>query len=421
MRRILGFAFIPGLTMVSTILVLPLISSRFGPAGWSAVGLGQSLGAFLSITAGLAWQVVGAQQVAIGSQSERQVIYAESIKSRGLVFCLIGPFAAGACYVLAPGYRWESVAFMVATGLNCFNASWFFAGTGQPKYVIRNEAIVRLAGYLAAIPAILLSDSLWAYAVILILTGLIMATANIVSVFNPFGVGVWKQTRKSWHIVREHLPGMVSRIFSAGQQYLGITLVSIFFPQGLPVYAALDNMQKTANNATSFFPQAFAWWVGSPKVVFDRRPRVRKMVFASLFLGLCVLLGWLLLGPVIVRWLYHGEVDASWSLHLWTALGMAGFTVSRALGQLCLVPLVLQHLVYRGATVCAAVGLPAMVVCLWFGGIDGALFATAVAYLGLCIFYLCAIYGGLHSSDSPPSSAGETVNSQFLDNPDTSR
>lgn len=401
-RRVLGFAFVPGMTMVSTLLLLPLISSKFGPTGWSAVGLGQSLGAFLGVIGGLAWHVVGAQQVAVSTPEERRVLYAESVKSRAFVLLTVAPLAGALCYTLAPAYRWECVAFVVATGLNCLNASWFFAGTGQPKYVIRNEASIRLAGYIIAIFALTLTDSMWAYATILIVVGVLMALANIFSIFNLFSPDIWSQTRTTWTIIREHAGGMAARGFSAGQQYLGITIVSLVLPQSVPIYSALDNMQRTANNATAVFPQAFAWWVGSPQTVEDRYPRIRKMVSVILLIGAAVFSGWMVAGPLIMDLLYHGKADATFWMHFWTACTMAAFTMSRSLEQLCLVPLGLPAMVYRGTTVCAVVGLPGIAVGLWFGEVAGALSATGIAYAGLCVFYMMVTFAGLKGKQPQP-------------------
>lgn len=404
--------------MASTILVLPLISSRFGPDGWSAVGLGQSLGAFLSVIAGLAWQVVGAQHVASSDKEQRSVIYAESLKSRGFMFAILLLPAALLCLFLAPAHKWECVAFMVGTGLNCLNASWFFAGTGQPRYVIRNEGMVRLVGYLMSIPAIMLTGSLWSYAAILIITGSVMATANARSIFVLSSRQVWSLTRSTKSIIREHLQGMVSRGFSAGQQYLGIMMVSIFMPQGLPVFTALDNMQKSVSNATSFYPQAFAWWVGSPSVIADRNHRVRSITLVSLGMGIMVFAGWAVLGPFLIDILYQGEVEVPYALQLLAAMGMATFTTSRALGQLSLVPLGLQSVVYRGVTVCAVVGLPAMVVGLWFGGVGGALAVSGASYGGLCVFYLIATAAGLTHNDrqkAVKSRRGKRAKSKSVD------
>ena len=363
------------------------------------------MGAFLSVIAGLAWQVVGAQQVASSSVEQRRIIYAESLKSRCFMFALLLLPASLLCLYFAPAHKWECVAFMFGTGLNCLNASWFFAGTGQARFVIRNEGMIRLFGYLASIPAIILTDSLWSYALILIVTGLLMAVANARSILVFYARDAWTSTRKTKAIIAEHLQGMVSRGFSAGQQYLGVTLVSVFMPQGLPVFAALDNMHKSVSNATSFYPQAFAWWVGSSDSLIERNKRVRVMTWTTLAMGVMVFIGWISLGPLLVRMLYQGEAQVSFSLHCWAAMGMATFTVSRALSQLSLVPLGLQTVVYRGVTVCAVVGLPALVVGLWLGGVTGALAASGVAYGSLCIFYICAVCAAL--ADRKPISGRE--------------
>lgn len=400
LKRILGFAIIPLLTMASTILVLPIISSRFGPEGWAALGLGQSLGAFLSVIAGLAWHVVGANEVASKGEGERQVVYAESLKSRAFVFLVLLPIGTILCLVLAPAYRWESVAFMVGTGLNCLTASWFFAGTGQPGYVIRNEAMIRLTAYLASIPALIVFDSLWSYAIVLVVAGVIMAAVNSWSICKSNFRQAWSCARPIPIILRDHFSGMVSRALSAGHQYLGVTMVSILLPQSLPLYTALDNMQKSVNNATAFYPQAFAWWVGSADELEARHKRVKILTTLTLGISVGVFSVWVIGGPLAMRLLYQGEVAVSVSLHVWTAFGMAMFSLSRGLGQLSLVPLGMKNVVYRGTSLCAMLGLPGIVVGLWVGGVAGALAATGVAYAGLSMFYMAAVINGLSAGES---------------------
>ena len=112
-------------------------------------------------------------------------------------------------------------------------------------------------------------------------------------------------------------------------------------------------------------------------------------------MSLAIFAIWLLSGPLIMRLLYQGEANVGFTLHLWTAAGMGAYALSRALGQLGLVPLGLQSAVYRGTTVCAVVGLPALVVGLWLGGITGGLAATSLAYVSLSIFYSFALFIGI--------------------------
>lgn len=389
-KRIAGFALIPLLTMVSTVLLLPLISSNFGPEGWAAVALGQSLGAFLSVIAGLAWQVVGAQRVASSGIRDRQIIFAESLKSRAAMLVVLLPLGGMLCYFLAPAHRWESVAFVLATSLNCLNASWFFAGTGQPRFVIRNEGCVRLVGYLLCIPALALSDSLWTYAAVLIVSGVVMATANTFSIFNAFSSEIWSNARSVWAIWREHFSGMAARGVAAAHQYLGVAIVSVFAPQTLAVFSALDNVQKTVNNGTSFHPQAFAWWVGSGTIE-RRAQRVKVMLWTTLLLGVLIAIGWMIVGSPVMSFLYSNKANVPIGTHWWVGTGMATFMMARSLGQLCLVPLGLEKRIYRASAVSASLGLPGLVLGLWLADLDGALIAIAATYGGVCVYYVYSV------------------------------
>ena len=54
-RRLFGFALLPALSMLASLVLLPFIASRFGSGGWVALSIGQSVGALLSVAIGMAW------------------------------------------------------------------------------------------------------------------------------------------------------------------------------------------------------------------------------------------------------------------------------------------------------------------------------------------------------------------------------
>ena len=60
-----------------------------------------------------------------------------------MLIVLIPP-AAIACAFLVDDLRIETILFMVGISMNALTASWYFAGTGQPRRLIRNEGLVRL-------------------------------------------------------------------------------------------------------------------------------------------------------------------------------------------------------------------------------------------------------------------------------------
>lgn len=387
LRRIAGFAVIPAMTMISTVLLLPIVSDRFGPEGWAALGLGQSIGAFVSVIAGLAWHVFGPHRVAVSNVFRRQVIYAESIKTRGVLLGVLLPFACVFSYMLAPSFKWESVLFVIAVALNCFTAAWYFAGTGQPKFVIRNEAVLRLSGYLVSIPLLMFFGQLWLYGLVLMVTGVSMAVANITTILHGRHRSIWRVTRPLSQLFREQLHGSISRVLSAAHMYLGISMVAILVPQGLPIYTALDTVQKSMNNATTMYPAAFAWWVGSSLGPVQKAVRIRRLLILSLSLGILLALTWAVVGQWVMGLLFQGRLEISFWLNAVNGWCMAAYFVANSVGQLGLVPIGREATVYRGTSIGAVVGFGGLVLGVVVAGVPGALLAIAIVYSALAFYY----------------------------------
>jgi hypothetical protein len=83
LRRLLGFGLVPALSMLSSILLLPIISLKIGPSGWTAVAVGQSIGAIFSSVVSLAWGVIG------GIRSQRVTLWLSDGKFIDQVFTLV--------------------------------------------------------------------------------------------------------------------------------------------------------------------------------------------------------------------------------------------------------------------------------------------------------------------------------------------
>ncbi|MGP4031781.1 lipopolysaccharide biosynthesis protein [Pseudarthrobacter sp. 1C304] len=390
LKRVVGFALVPAATMASTLLVLPLLSRQFGPLGWSAVGIGQSIGAFVSIVAGMGWQVVGAQLVAESSPLRRRTLFVESLKSRAAMLMVLLVPAIAVCCLLTPAYQFEAAVFVIAMGLNCLNASWYFSGTGQSRFVLINEGLVRLSGYLISIPLLAWTQSLMVYAVVLLATGLISAFCNFAAILLPWSTVAWKQSNRTIDVVKEQLTGAVSRMLTATQLHVGPAIVAVVQPQSLHVFVALYNVHKAVNNATAAYPQAFAWWVGSSNSLVERIRRTRLLSFVTLSVVIAISLGWAVLGIPLVAWLYNGNVELSTELNLVCGVSMAMFAASRAAGLLGLIPLGMQKTVYISASVAAIFCIGGMVLGTYWLGTYGAFIAMAVSGFALTIYLFAA-------------------------------
>src|SRR5215203_4709922 len=79
LQRIAAFGLLPAASLLSSLILLPIISGRFGQPGWSSVLLGQSIGAAASVVCALAWPMEGADLISRAAPTQRRVMYTASV------------------------------------------------------------------------------------------------------------------------------------------------------------------------------------------------------------------------------------------------------------------------------------------------------------------------------------------------------
>lgn len=405
LRRFAGFAAIPALSMLSTLLLLPLISSRFGPDGWTSVAVGQSIGAILGVFAALAWPVVGSQMIAGSDASRRRVIFADSLKSRTAALVAVLPVGVGVCLALVDSHVATAVLFVVAVAMNGLTASWYFAGTGEPGKLLRNEAAVRLLGYGVSVAFIAAGADLWSYGAITLTAGVGMTLMNYGSVIGWQSSSVWSCSASVRSLVREQFVGGVSRVIASASMYSGSIIVAWIAPAALPLYSAIDQVQKSLVNATASFPQAMAWWVGSSSDQKARFRRVRTCYRLAAILGLVLFVSWSLVGVWVVGRLFSARVEVPILLNVTSAAAIAVIAVTQAVGLLVLVPLGLHRILYSATVVSSLIGVGGIIGGSYLFGAYGAIAGVLLSFVVLLAIYSVAYFRrvdvatGSHSGD----------------------
>lgn len=394
-RRLLGFAVIPAFSLLAAVVLLPLISSRFGGPGWVALGIGQGIGAIASIIVGLAWPVTGGQQIAsLSESSARRRLFRVSVYSRALVLLAVIIPASGITVLLVNEFRGAALLFMVGNLLNGLSAAWYFSGTGSPRMLVLNEGIVRLAAY--AVSAVLVSAGmpLWGYGTALVVAGLLMAALNWFAVCGRDAGTFPSELLSALLAIRAHSSGTVSRL---AQSTFNFGIVSVYALSGAPNLATLsaaDQVQKAIANAAGVWPTAFVSWVGGA----DRdlaRTRGKRVVLATLLVGAAGALLWIFLGPMIVSVLFAGEVSLSLVLLLLIALGVVVPLLARTIELLVMVPGGRERIVFRVQRILSCAGLVLLFPASWLLGPVGALsVAPAVGCLAIGIYGAVLARGG---------------------------
>lgn len=334
-KRFAGFLVVPGFSFIGAVLILPVLASRFGPSGWVAVGIGQSIGALAGVAVGLDWPIGGAHAVAGATGVSRRALYARSVTERAITLALTLPVCVGIIAVVAPSVWLDASLFCAAAALNGMTSSWYFAGTGEPWFLIRNEALVRLAAYAAALGLLAGLDApLWSYGCALLIAGLVMPLATLATVSRD-----WPTARHDFTASRalsrpspwRLASAALSRLASQGYYYAGISVVAAVGPSALPTYTAMDQTQKALNNGLAALPAGLQSWIGGVGGR-ERARRARGALVASYF---CTAIGMVLLVfvlPWLVNLLFSGEVVLS---HL-EAISVSAAVSTTALGQMVL-------------------------------------------------------------------------------------
>lgn len=372
--RLSGFALFPALSMLASLVLLPLIAVHDGASGWSAMGLGQNVGALIGLVGGLAWAIVGAQRIVEAKTLDgRSKVFALSLASRGVVIAVLSVISAPLVWILAAhGQALAAVLFMFATALNGLTASWYYAGTGDPRRLVLNEGVTRTVGYVAAIGLVAWTGATVAYAACTLVSGIVSVCLNWKTIFRGKGfphVTVAEVTE----VFRTQASGTFSRMASGLHMYAPTALLSAFAPGSVPVYTAIDNVYKSGCNALSFLPSAMIQWMQPAGGMVARRKRVSLGICVGTGLG--VGLVWPLVGRWIMGYLFQGRLVGA---GIWIEL--IGITVGLALivtsiGLLEMVPRGMEWLVYRVEMVASLIAVAAVVpMAKWLGG--GGAFAT---------------------------------------------
>lgn len=389
--RVFGFAVLPACSLLAPLVLLPLISDRFGPGAWSTVAIGQSTGAIASVVVGLTWSIEGGNLIARSAADERGRIFLRAVMSQLIVLLGAGLVTALITALIAPEYKLEAVLFALGTTMNGLTASWYYSGTGKALPLVVNEGLMRLLGYVVALVGILLGAGLLWYAAVTVAAGVAMFIANWVTVVVLPKVRLPRGLlAEGWRTVRSESFGTAARLVQSVYTFGGPSLYSILSPVGLANYAGARTVMTTAANGLSAIPNAFVSYVGGGPEE-ERQARIRRtqtgmFLFAILVFGVGVALG-----PLVLEYLFAGKLDLPFLDLVLLAGSIAATFYNRTYQRLVLVPLGRAPLVYKSTMSSSIVGLGLYVVLIPLFAVPGALVVPGLVALGLQVWYRIAL------------------------------
>jgi O-antigen/teichoic acid export membrane protein len=377
-RRVIAFAGLPFLSLVTPFLFLPLLSRVAGADAWLAIAVGQSIGGFFALAVSLGFNTVGPALVALTPDDGRAAVLLSSIRARLVVFVPAAILAAVIAALVVPaGHGLVGALMSLAMVLTGLSSSWYMIGLGRAALIAVFEIAPRIVATIAAAVVLLVSSSVLWYP-----TFLIIASVTSVVGFAVWTIG-WRGLRHPGHApVREILlsnrSAVATELAAGAYNSLAVTFVSLTAPVAQAAsYVVGDKLYRIGQYSVSALGNALQGWVvENNREQFAHRARRSFLLHGAL--GLCGLAAFGLLGPWLSVFLFGSAV----AIDLPTALGLGvatlGIALGTSLGRVTLVGLGARREFMTSVFIGAAVGTTSILVLSGFYGAAGGAWGLAL-------------------------------------------
>jgi O-antigen/teichoic acid export membrane protein len=335
--RIVFFALGPAFSIIVPILTLPAISTNFGQSGWASIAVGQSLGIAAAIVIELGWTIAGPIQVAGTDERRRASAFRRSLLERGWVFVVSLPVVGVLVYFISPDYSVEAFLTSVAMALGGMSAAWFYVGIGASIKMLLLDSLPRVASSIAG-AALLINGAP------LIALPLTQITASLVLPFLPLfwlskvptpgqPLDLRSELAFTW---RAQGAAFVTRVASSAYVALPTALMASVAPVAqVASYAAVERVGRTALAALAPFNLALQGWIPAAEGD-ERRKRMILALWLSTVLAIVSCVGFWLLAPWVINFLFAGEVSPDGIAIFSFSLAIGAVVLSRCTGIQCL-------------------------------------------------------------------------------------
>ncbi|TYP86234.1 lipopolysaccharide biosynthesis protein [Blastococcus xanthinilyticus] len=385
-RRLASFASLPLISLVSSVVIIPVIASVAGAQGWAAVALGQALGAGAATVLQYGWGFTGPTLLAPLGPAERARLLWVSTLSRLMLAVILVPAAAGVAAFLAPDGRVLLAALTtVATATFGLSAFWFFVGTGRAGHAARYETVPRLLA-VSGSAALVLATGDPIYYPVVFLAGQVLAlgwlTVKLASI--SFSAQTWSEAFAAFRTQRF---AAGSDVVVAVSQSVPTSIVAGVAHDALAVFAAGDRLQKLAQSAIQPLFNAFQGWVSeSPRE--SRASRMKLSVLATSVSG--VLVGAVLaIGlPLVDDVLFAGEVEVRYGVAIPVGIALALYSLTSSINFNVLAPAGRTAHIFRSTAAGAGVSVVAVGSLAHEFGAPGGAWAIVLAQLTVLVVQL---------------------------------
>ncbi|HEX7835176.1 MAG TPA: polysaccharide biosynthesis protein [Pseudolysinimonas sp.] len=381
-RRILAFAGVPFLALIAPFLFLPVLARLAGVDAWVAIALGQSVGGFAALVAGLGYSTVAPPQIAVADDGRRRRMLATSLHVRTPVWLVAGGAAAVVAALLAPAsHRPEAAVMAVAMSLSALAPTWYWIGVGRALPIVWSEVVPRMAATLAATGVLLAGGAVIWYPVLLIVA---MVAGPAVIYLRIAGAELLRVDRAdARRVLRTNPPAVIAETAAGAYNALAVALVTGVTSVGQAArYVSGDKSYRIGQYAVSALGNALQGWVAevsAERATLARRLRTAVLLHAAL--GLVGLLMFALIGPALTALLFGPEVAIDELTALGFGVAAVGIALGTACGRIGLITLGARNAFAICVVVASTIGITGLLVGGSIAGAPGAAWGLGIAEL----------------------------------------
>lgn len=377
-KRILAFAGLPFLSLITPFIFLPLLARFAGVDAWVAIAVGQSIGAAFALVVALGYSTVGPSLVALASKDSRPEILASSLRARLVVFV---PAVILSCLVAAAvapaSHRLDASLMSAAMTLSGLSSSWYMIGLGRAGLIAVYEILPRMvATILAVLPLIFLGDVTW-YPSLLIGASLVSVIGFAVRTAGWSALGR-PRTGELNRVVRENRTAVITEVAAGSYNSLAVTFVASAGDAAQAArYVSGDKLYRIGQYSVSALGNALQGWVvEESRNHFTRR--VQRAWVLHAMLGVIGLVVFTLAGPELSGVLFGSQVAIDRMTAVGFGVATLGIALGTALGRVTLVGLGARREFMTSVLIGAAVGVPSILIFASLWGASGGAWGLAL-------------------------------------------
>jgi len=379
-RRIVAFAGAPFLSLVAPFLFLPVLSRLAGVDAWVAIALGQSVGAFAALLAGMGYATLAPPLLAQSDADARRRYVATSLYVRIPVWVGAAIIAGVVAAVMAPGeYAPDAAATAVALSIAGLAPTWYWVGVGKALPILWAEVLPRAAAMMLAAGVLLAGGDLMWYPVLL---GVAMVAGPAVIYARITRGSLRSVSRRDVGAVwRHHPPAVIAETAAGAYNALAVTLVThVTSVTDAARYVSGDKTYRIGQYGVSSLGNALQGWVVERGRAGVGR-RMRAAVMLHVALGVAGLIGLAWLGPWLTRFLFGADVAINRATAVGLGVAVVGIALGTVFGRIGLVMVGARHAFMACVVVAATVGATSLLVAGSVWGTTGAAWALGLTEL----------------------------------------